>query len=791
MFFRRVFSRKPASSNGFLHQQSQNSSENSHYLDHKYPGSAKFHSRRLSSGGLDEQRSHSRVLNVIQLTPLWEHIIRTGHLPANLSVTELFGEFNERLSDPEWQVRQHALRVLVDVLLVLGQRADLHVSPLMGVLVENLGHSAPAVRKGALDALRVYISESAMPETVLLEIIDLGMEHPHEDPFGGRLTVGTMLSLPALVQATQPTPKRYHILRSAVEALLEKTVQITFQEVALKILLKIRDFVGMEDFYDAMPHSARRNFELLCSVYKLTEPTSRDSGIDLHIPSSTESKSSSWKHTPKAPSSECSSGSAESQEVQWKVTTNHMTAISPGKSTATDDSGCCGEVKNCNMEEIPVEDLPPAKVIMETEIKINQDTAVTMRILEADPSSMEASMENPSNCEESDDEVTIVAPKSPPKVEPPSPIVVDDFESEARRTPRRVHFGGEVVKMRTPDSDNVTQSDGDDQIRPIVMTIATPPSSGRSTPQSFKSTNSNVSSTTSNHLSINIPNDNTKPTLQRPRTATIMKIDSPTYQTFPLDKDFSPDRLNRSMRHKSASPRHQARRFSSASDLLSPRTEHRAIEVMHNLQRSPLVSPVPARSRDNSEDGQSGNVKEFDMNSPSKDEGDQKNSKTWEDLNLVDEAVYKELKSGDWRLRSRALYKLEDALRSTENLAAVQPYLDSLLRTLLSSERHPDVCEDKRRILVNLISRLPLENLENRTGQIVMGLCRQGGATGNSVAKALMQRLPPAAIVLRLLSDEFLTARSSKVKLFPTTLRDVDELHDAHQIKATPGCAKI
>lgn len=141
----------------------------------------------------------------------------------------------------------------------------------------------------------------------------------------------------------------------------------------------------------------------------------------------------------------------------------------------------------------------------------------------------------------------------------------------------------------------------------------------------------------------------------------------------------------------------------------------------------------------------------------------------------------------DWRLRSRALYKLEDALRSTENLAAVQPYLDSLLRTLLSSERHPDVCEDKRRILVNLISRLPLENLENRTGQIVMGLCRQGGATGNSVAKALMQRLPPAAIVLRLLSDEFLSARSSKVRLFPQDNR-VDELQKIHQTNTLSLC---
>lgn len=38
-----------------------------------------------------------------------------------------------------------------------------------------------------------------------------------------------------------------------------------------------------------------------------------------------------------------------------------------------------------------------------------------------------------------------------------------------------------------------------------------------------------------------------------------------------------------------------------------------------------------------------------------------------------------------------------------------------------------------------------------------------GGAGSNLVAKALMQRLPTASIVLKLLSDDFLQARSSKV----------------------------
>lgn len=115
----------------------------------------------------------------------------------------------------------------------------------------------------------------------------------------------------------------------------------------------------------------------------------------------------------------------------------------------------------------------------------------------------------------------------------------------------------------------------------------------------------------------------------------------------------------------------------------------------------------------------------------------------------------------------------------------VQPYLDTLLRSLLNAEQHPDVLDDQRRVMSNLISRLPLENLEDRVAQIVTGLCRQGGAGANLVAKCLMQRLPTAAIVLKLLSDEFLQARSSKFRenalqmvifallTFPSTYFDV------------------
>lgn len=106
---------------------------------------------------------------------------------------------------------------------------------------------------------------------------------------------------------------------------------------------------------------------------------------------------------------------------------------------------------------------------------------------------------------------------------------------------------------------------------------------------------------------------------------------------------------------------------------------------------------------------------------------------------------------------------IEEMLKSTENLSKVRPHLESLFRTLLSSEKHQDVIEEKRRIIINLISRLPLDNLEERATQVLVGLCRQGGPGSNRVAKALMQRLPPTVVVIKLTSDDFLKSHSSRV----------------------------
>lgn len=119
----------------------QSSTQSSGFSD---TSSVKRLQRQLS---VEDNRPFQKGLFVLQLTPLWEHIIRTNSLPPHLNVSDMFNEFQERLQENEWQVRQHALRVLVDVLIVMGQQADYHVGNIIHSLVDNLGHIAPAVRK--------------------------------------------------------------------------------------------------------------------------------------------------------------------------------------------------------------------------------------------------------------------------------------------------------------------------------------------------------------------------------------------------------------------------------------------------------------------------------------------------------------------------------------------------------------------------------------------------------------------------------------------------------------------
>lgn len=225
---------------------------------------------------------YQKGLQVLQLTPVWEHIIRTRQLPSDLNVAEVFDELNERLHDPEWQVRQHALRVLVDLLIVIGDDADMYFSPLIAPLVENLGHDAPAIRKAALDSLRIYIANTNLPETVMLEILEAGLERETSLTPGPRYVIGVILSIPSLIQPVLLTSKRSFILRTVFNVMENKMLQIQYQEIVLKVLMKIREMIGEREFDATLPMLMKRDFELLCKVYQLQDTTTTSNKKESH-----------------------------------------------------------------------------------------------------------------------------------------------------------------------------------------------------------------------------------------------------------------------------------------------------------------------------------------------------------------------------------------------------------------------------------------------------------------------------------------------------------------------------
>ncbi|XP_028896687.1 uncharacterized protein LOC105213072 [Zeugodacus cucurbitae] len=781
----------------------------------------------------------------VQLTPLWEHILRTRTLPDNVYPIKIFGEFLERLRDPEWQVRQHALRVFVDVLVVMRAEADAYMDPLIPRLVENLGHQAPTVRKGALDCLRVYLAETAMPETILLQILDIGLNQKiTNEPFGGRLTCGVMLSLPALVQSTLHTSKRHYILRTAVEMLVQKMGQVTHQEITLKVLSKLRELVGEDEFREYMTKSAYREFDLLCNVYgvegKLANSATRHgSGHVSQV--YTNNAAGTWRMLSKQSGSSC-----------WRSSD----------------------------EEQMLEEAAKGKVIMETEVKINDDT-LTMRILEAKDDDFDTEADTDSSPRKSLDtypnslEDEVVCGRLPSashdlthEISAVVRLLSDselDLEEDLNvleqlahqhekpeyytvvtpstpsRTPKRVTFGGEVVKMRTPDSDannsNSTNNNGNGAANHTHSLFATNPGTqnaidagGGGSSDSSETVQRTITTTTTTTeitiistpstsaasspvpeesyktmaLSVEITNDNTKPLppvepspTARPRTAssprrsqtpnntadggaaTSATSNASTSTSTTTTNSQSPPKRRDSVGSAGTvatlSPRSPFKRLSVSpvDSIISPKTPHKPIEVMHNLQRDP--SPVRARSarraesmKNLAEAAESGEVAASALAKSTAAPRAQTPSplppKTWEELDIVDYDTLLDLRSGSWHHRLQGVAQLEEALRNSDTLAQVQPCLDSLLRTLLSSERNADVAEAKKQLLINLITRLPLDNLEDRTTQIMTGLCRQGGAGANRVCKALMHRLPAASIVLKLLSQEFLHAKSSRFR---------------------------
>lgn len=662
----------------------QNKKEENYRIFHNNTAPSGSANMRNSAGLSTTHRAAttSSTGTTIQLTPLWEHILRTRKLPESTCPRVMFAEFLERLKDPEWQVRQHALRVFVDVLVVMKSKADNYMEPLIGQLVENLGHQAPTVRKGALDCLRVYLSETDMPETIMLQILDIGLNKKiTNEPFGGRLTCGVMLSLPALVQSTLHTPKSHFILRTTIDMLVQKMGQVTHQEITLKVLRKMRELIGENEFMKYMSHGAYREFDLLCNVYGLTE---QEEGLIQPT---------------------------HANFISSEANTNTWRLMATNKPSKLANCWRSSEEEDVRLEEeYPAEAVLacPAKVIMETEIKINDDT-LTMRILEAkddDVCIVEPEICNKSlaeTCPNSlEDEVICGRLASAKSLRESSASLVkllsdsDDMEEEKpkqeyyttiitpstpSRTPKRVTFGGEVVKMRTPDSDANSSSTNNNNNNHQQQQPQQPQPTTHNSQQLFTQTDNEmltlndkndnqptfilqspptiVDASKTSILTLDIPNDNTKP-LTRPKSGPSTKSSQPS------PKSPSPAASSQTTSPKSPakspkdSPKSPFKRLSISpvDNIVSPRTAHKEIEVLHNLQRDPSPNRALTARR--------ASLKTEELNTPSPNTTqplwmDSQEKKTyqqpspadqltpprsWEELGIVDDDTILDLRSG-------------------------------------------------------------------------------------------------------------------------------------------------
>ncbi|KOC66264.1 hypothetical protein WH47_07333 [Habropoda laboriosa] len=373
----------------------------------------------------------------IQLTPLWEHVVRTRRFPTEVDTRLTFLEISERLRDPEWEVRQHALRVLIDVLPTLNTDiVDKVMQPVVPELVNNLGHPAPAVRKGALDAIRVFLIHSHDKENTIKNILQDGLNRSEiRDSFQTNVTTGVILSVPSLLfpSSSSPSPNP-QLIKEATIALASRLAQVPHQEAVLKSLMKIRDSVGVEDFQGYLEdydNKLNRNIEILSKIYNVRSNRKSPKKLvaDVKNVEKTENKNLDKKS-------------------DWE--------------SDSDTSGIVEEE-----DEVNTATMPAARVVLETEIKFNEETAITMTILEEKEDS-----EQEQEDEESGAEVKNEAEGK-------------DISLDRRKTPRRVHFGGEIVKLRTPDSDDTESVEAVPKTRiPVPVSPATKMPNTRPRPSS-------------------------------------------------------------------------------------------------------------------------------------------------------------------------------------------------------------------------------------------------------------------------------------------------------------------
>ncbi|CAH0714208.1 unnamed protein product, partial [Brenthis ino] len=484
------------------------------------------------------------------LAPLWDRILRARALPPDLDVQLLYIAIKDRLSHPEWEVRLHALRVLADLLPLSGNALSFPFDQ----VIDNLGHNSPNVRKAALDALKVFCYHCEDPECAARAIIDkfsYNNIRPHTSDVDTRINIvtGLILSIPSLISILKRRDPDLDVL-PAFQILGEKLFDSMHQDVALRSLMKLRKLCGPRQYmmlFSQLDSRIQDKFRVLCEMYD------EDSQDVYYAPRKTR------------------------QPIVHinRVFNNHLAnPIYLSTDSSSDDS-----------YRIPFNNNNYAKVIIETEIKFDSDTAITMTVLEQN----ETESEKVASDEDYDSSDRLILKYSDRDTEEDSDVVV-----------KRVRFGGESVKIRTPDSDNINTSEEEKKMNRgrAILDKSSIKEVIPETPPLLNKMNDikREADERENHF-LNKKSGIPLPIITSKSSKSFMKQNKVKLKSKSLSELYDYFSNKNDVNSKSSGFALTLVEMRSPDKVPSPVEPHREVEVLHNLQRSPTPSPRRQQTR--------------------------------------------------------------------------------------------------------------------------------------------------------------------------------------------------
>ncbi|XP_023948386.2 uncharacterized protein LOC112053246 [Bicyclus anynana] len=577
------------------------------------------------------------------LAPLWDRVLRARALPPDLDVQLLYVAIKDRLSHPEWEVRLHALRVLADLLPLSGNALSFPFDQ----VIDNLGHSSPNVRKAALDALKVFCVHCEDPECAARAIIDkfsYNNIRPHSAEMDSKINVitGLILSIPSVIGILRRRTADLDMF-PIFQILGEKLFDSMHKDVALRSLMKLRRVCGPHKYtnvFSQLDIRIQDRFKHLCEAYD-------EDSLDVY-------------YAPRK---------VRNQPLVHinRVFNNPLTPIYLSTDSSSEDSF-----------RVPFNNNNYAKVIIETEIKFDSDTAITMTVLEQNETESDKNTISDEDCDSSD---RLMLKYSEGDSEEDSDVVV-----------KKVRFGGESVKIRTPDSDNLMTSEDDvNHNRPLgILEKSRIEQVLPETPAIVNKMNDLMreaqerESRTSRKSGIPLPVINNK-THKGVSKHTKVKVKSKSlselYDYFNKKNDIPESKAREKSRFALTLMEVQ-----NPDKIPSPVESHREVEVLHNLQRSPTLSPRRQQTRvivDNDRF-----ILNLVASSPPESmllalrpSSPLQGHYAWEDLHVVPKHISDQLHNTEnWIAAVKAADHLHSTLLDADNVHAVEPEVTSLVQ---------------------------------------------------------------------------------------------------------------